>query len=171
MSLSGRLLVASPLLADLNFRRTVVLVLTHDETGAVGVILNRATTSPVADHLPAWHGNAVSPPVVFIGGPVEPSVAICLERSDEGSDPIPGVGLIDLSGEPGGERVRVFSGYSGWDHDQLEQELEEGAWIVAEPTPDDAFAEGTEALWEKVLRRQGGTAALLASFPEDPRLN
>ncbi|MDH3308697.1 MAG: YqgE/AlgH family protein [Acidimicrobiia bacterium] len=171
MSLAGRLLVASPLLGDPNFHRTVILVLTHDESGAVGVILNRPSTSSVAEHLPDWSGNAVDPPVVFIGGPVEPAVAICLERANDEAEPIPGIGLIDLTNMPGDEQVRVFSGYAGWGGGQLEDELAEGAWIVAEPVVDDAFSANIESLWGRVLRRQGGPAAMLATFPTDPGLN
>ncbi len=88
--MAGSLLVASPRLVDPNFVRTVVALLNHDENGAMGLVVNRPTDMPVADHLPEWEDSLVSPPVVFYGGPVEQAVAIGLRRSyDAGRAPRP----------------------------------------------------------------------------------
>ena len=51
-SLRGQLLIASPALIDPNFRRTVVLVVAHDDDGAVGLVLNRPTEAEVAEAVP-----------------------------------------------------------------------------------------------------------------------
>ncbi|MFJ9410805.1 YqgE/AlgH family protein [Streptomyces sp. NPDC101393] len=69
-SLTGRLLVATPALADPNFDRAVVLLLDHDEEGSLGVVLNRPTPVGVADILAPWAALADEPGVVFQGGPV-----------------------------------------------------------------------------------------------------
>lgn len=69
-SLTGRLLVATPALADPNFDRAVVLLLDHDEEGSLGVVLNRPTPVDVGDILEAWADLAGEPGVVFQGGPV-----------------------------------------------------------------------------------------------------
>ncbi|MFD3577784.1 YqgE/AlgH family protein [Streptomyces sp. NPDC058644] len=69
-SLTGRLLVATPALADPNFDRAVVLLLDHDEEGSLGVVLNRPTPVDVADILDGWGDLAGAPGVVFQGGPV-----------------------------------------------------------------------------------------------------
>ncbi|MBZ4019986.1 YqgE/AlgH family protein [Streptomyces purpurogeneiscleroticus] len=69
-SLTGRLLVATPALADPNFDRAVVLLLDHDEEGSLGVVLNRPTPVGVADILQPWAELAGEPGVVFQGGPV-----------------------------------------------------------------------------------------------------
>ncbi|MGW6061117.1 YqgE/AlgH family protein [Streptomyces sp. NPDC055189] len=69
-SLTGRLLVATPALADPNFDRAVVLLLDHDEEGSLGVVLNRPTPVDVADILDGWGDLAGTPGVVFQGGPV-----------------------------------------------------------------------------------------------------
>lgn len=174
MSLAGKLLVASPLLADPNFRRTVVLMLTEDADGAMGVILNRPSTSAVSEHLVHWSDRAIDPAVVFIGGPVDPEIAIGLSPATQPDDPtaLAGVGLVDLSQTPAGaERIRVFSGYSGWGAGQLQAELKEGAWLVLEAAPDDVFAKAPDLLWASVLRRQPGPTAMLAAYPPDPSLN
>jgi len=73
--------------------------------------------------------------------------------------------------ELGLRRARVFAGYSGWGPGQLEDELEEPAWLVVPAEPDDVFAVDPDTLWRTVLRRQGGSVSLLATMPYDPRLN
>lgn len=173
-ALEGVLLVASPVIGDPRFDRTVVLVFSHDDDGAGGVVLNRPTDLPVAEHLPQWTPLVAPPTVVFVGGPVQPEVAIAL-----GSEPggglwkpvVPGIGVIDLDGDPGSGQIRVFAGYSGWSEGQLEDEIAQGAWVVAEAHAADAFTEEPSTLWRRVLQRQRGIVRWLANHPPDPRLN
>jgi putative transcriptional regulator len=182
-SLTGRLLVATPALRDPNFERTVVLLVAHEEGGALGVVLNRATEVPVAEVLGPWGTLAGEPPVVFEGGPVQPEAAICLARTRPGVDALAGfnrvsgaVGTVDLSGDPDNLRegivgVRVFAGYAGWSPGQLENEISGGSWFVFDALPGDAFANRPDDLWSMVLRRQGGLMAAVAYYPADPTLN
>lgn len=173
MSFQGTLLVASPLLVEPTFHRAVVLLLEHNAEGAVGVILNRPSAHLVADHLPQWASVTAKPGFVYIGGPVEPEVAIGLTSSGMGNaTPIPGLSIIDLEDPPPGgiEGVRIFSGYSGWSAGQLEDEISEGAWYVVPASPDDAF-DRSEGMWSRILRRQEGRLAILATYPSDPSLN
>jgi len=76
-SLRGQLLIASPALLDPNFARTVVLVVEHNDEGAMGVVLNRPTTASVAEAVPALEDLVDDDEPIFAGGPVEPS---CLAR-------------------------------------------------------------------------------------------
>lgn len=173
---AGTLLVASPLLVDPNFYKTVVFILQHDLEGAVGVVLNRPSEEAVENHLPEWARRLEDPPVVFVGGPVDPAVAIGVVRSDRPAEPtaLLGVGMVDLGSDPAAGTpgpVRVFSGYAGWGPGQVEAELEEGAWLVLEAEPDDVFTQNPAELWSIVLRRQGGKVAMLATFPLDPSMN
>ncbi len=171
-SLAGALLVASPHLLDPNFFRTVVLILEHNEEGAVGVIINQPSTSGLDDELPDWAPLLAEPGVVFVGGPVQPEAAVGLAEGVDGSA-VPGVGLVDLSAPPGelSAPVRIYAGYAGWGPGQLEAELVEGGWVVARAEADDVFVVEPQDLWRAVLKRQPGVTALLASFPIDPRLN
>ena len=171
-SLAGSVLVASPHLLDPNFFRTVVLLLEHDEDGAVGVVLNRPSTSGLGDELPGWEILLADPQVVFVGGPVEPQTAIGLAEGVDGS-PVPGVGIVDLSAPPGelAAPVRIYAGYAGWGPGQLEAELADGGWIVATAIAPDVFTLDPDSLWSAVLKRQPGAIALLATFPIDPGLN
>jgi len=165
------LLVASPLLADPNFHRTVVLVLEHvEDDGAVGVVLNRPTEVLVHAALPDWDAVAAEPSVVFVGGPVAEGAAICLGRR-RGAE---GVEVVDLELDPddvAAEEVRLFAGYAGWGPGQLEDEIEEGAWFVVDADPHDALSGDPEGLWARVLRRQRGRLRLFALYPPSPSVN
>lgn len=164
--------MASPHLLDPNFFRAVVLVLEHDEDGALGVVLDRPSTSGPGDELPEWEPLLAAPAVVFVGGPVQPQIAIGLAEGVDGS-PVAGVGIIDLSASPGelAGPVRIYAGYAGWGPGQLEAELVQGSWIVGDARAVDVFTAEPGDLWRAVLRRQPGATALLATFPFDPGLN
>ncbi len=179
-SLTGRLLVALPLLEDPNFDRAVVFVLDHDEDGALGVVLNRASDVAVEEALAGWSALAARPAVMFGGGPVEPTAVVALGRdtpllSVGDADPDAGaVRLVDVSEGPPSdqlEEVRVFAGYAGWAPGQLEGEIEQGAWTSVEALPEDVFTDDPDGLWHRVLARQPGRLRLLAGFPADPSVN
>ncbi|MCK7623931.1 YqgE/AlgH family protein [Streptomyces sp. RS10V-4] len=106
-SLTGRLLVATPALADPNFDRAVVLLLDHDEEGSLGVILNRPTPVGVADILAPWAELAGEPGVVFQGGPVSLDSALGVAvvpggASGDGGPPLPGAGGAAAAGTGAG---------------------------------------------------------------------
>ncbi|MCO6008780.1 YqgE/AlgH family protein [Actinoallomurus purpureus] len=185
---TGRLLVATPQLADPNFRRSVVLIVEHEpEGGTLGVVLNRPTEVPVDQVLPPWSELVTGPSVVFQGGPVALDSALALAhvpgtdeplgwRALNGSPAVARVGLVDLDVPPEilapeVARFRVFAGYAGWGTGQLRSEVDDGAWYVLPAESGDVFAEDPDGLWPAVLRRQGGELAFVATFPEDPSLN
>ncbi|MFC7326938.1 YqgE/AlgH family protein [Marinactinospora rubrisoli] len=189
--LTGHLLVATPMLDDPNFRRSVVFVIDDDDAeGTLGVIVNRPSDLPVADVLADWGSYASRPSVMFAGGPVGTGAGLALGepgRDDAplgwrplanlaGGSSVSRLGTIDLDTPPellGGAlgRLRVFAGYAGWGEGQVAEEIEEGAWYVLPATADDVFSTDPDALWSRVLRRQGGDLALVSTFPDDPTLN
>ncbi|WP_405798920.1 YqgE/AlgH family protein [Streptomyces sp. NBC_01506] len=181
-SLTGRLLVATPALADPNFDRAVVLLLDHDEEGSLGVVLNRPTPVDVGDILASWGALAGDPGVVFQGGPVslDSALGVAVIPGDEG--PLGwrrvhgAIGLVDLETPPellarALGSLRIFAGYAGWGPGQLEEELREGAWYVVESEPGDVSSPRPESLWRAVLRRQRSELAMVATYPDDPSLN
>ncbi len=179
--LTGSLLVASPTLLDPNFYRSVVLVMVHNEEGALGVVLDRPLDVFAAEFVEAWEDVLTPPSRVYEGGPVQRSTAIGVARRtgfgpSESWEPILGsVGFVDL-GEtpaefPGIEDLRVFSGYAGWGPDQLDLEVVTGSWFPVAASIDDVFDPVPHTLWRRVLKRQGDGLALYADFPDDPRLN
>jgi putative transcriptional regulator len=178
-SLRGQLLIAGPSLLDPNFWRTVVLIGEHSEEGALGVVLNRSSETPVEEALPELAALGDDLGSVHVGGPVQPSAVVVLA---DFVDPdaaetlvLDSVGFLPSEVEPDtlGElrRARVYAGYAGWGPGQLDEELEDGSWIVEPARPEDVFTSDPEALWSEVLRRKGGPFAVLAAMPPDPSLN
>lgn len=182
-STAGKLLIAEPMLGDPNFDRTVVLMIEHTPEGALGVVLNRPTDLEVGAVLHEWADLAATPPVLYMGGPVEQNGVLALGRRRPDAPPLPGwsavlgdLGTVDLHLGPDGvagglDGIRFFAGYSGWGGGQLEAELAESAWLVVEAATEDVFAPDPGVMWRAVLRRQGGKTAMLADFPSHPSLN
>jgi putative transcriptional regulator len=185
---AGRLLVATPLLGDPNFKRAVVLIVEHEEEeGTLGVVLNRPTKIPVGQVLEQWTELITDPSVLFRGGPVAQNSALALAmvpgkeeplgwRALDGAPALARLGLLDLDAPPrllapAITSLRVYAGYAGWSPGQLEAEIDEGAWFVLPAEPGDIFAAEPEQLWRAVLQRQEGDIAFLATYPEDPGLN
>jgi putative transcriptional regulator len=185
---AGRLLVATPLLGDPNFRRAVVLIVEHEVTeGTLGIVLNRPTKVTVGQVLEQWTDLATDPSVVFTGGPVSPTSALALAlvpgkdepvgwRALDGAPALARLGLLDLDAPPrllapAIKSLRVFAGYAGWSPGQLDAEIDEGAWYVLPAQPGDVFAAEPERLWREVLGRQEGDLAFLATYPDDPAMN
>ena len=182
--LAGRLLVAMPGTGGDVFPRSVVLLLHHDDDGAHGLVLNKPVAAEVDAVLPLWQEHVVAPGQVFQGGPVGLDTALGLVRlRSGGGEPDPGImplfgeiGVVDLDAPPEivmpqVSAIRVFAGYSGWSAGQLEGEIAAGAWLVTDARPGDPFVPAPEIVWRMVLRRTGGSAAWIATYPEDPRLN
>ena len=185
--LTGRLLVATPLLVDPNFDRTVVLVLDHDTDGTLGVVINRPTTVPVHEVLPAWSE---------LAGPCRwssradrspstrpwawPNCARC--RAARTRTRSAGAACTAIWAwsiwtcrrncwPPRSRPSGCTRATPGWSAGQLERELGQGAWYVVDAAPADAFTLSPELAWRTVLRRQRGGLALLSTFPDDPEFN
>ncbi len=181
--LSGQLLVGTPQTGGAIFRRSVVLVLHHDDRGAHGVVLNRPLDAPVAAVLPDWDAQVTPPDCLFQGGPVGLDSALGLVTVPGGAgEPMGvrllfgGLGLVDLDIPPPVVMpelagLRVYVGYSGWGAGQLEEEIEHGGWYVVDAEPRDAFLADTSGLWKDVLTRQRSNLSFVATFPEDPGAN
>ena len=179
-SLTGKLLIAAPGLADPNFRRTVILVCVHSPDGALGLVLNRPSPLLAADTVPelveALGGGAAR---LWVGGPVQPADVVLLADFEQPGESLIVAGDIGLvtDGEPLdriGERtrrLRAFIGHSGWGPGQLEAELEREDWIVAPLSAGDPFSDTAEDLWRTTLQALGGPYVLVARMPDDPSMN
>ncbi len=179
--ISGRLLVASPMLGDPNFARTVVLMLAHGDEGALGLVLNRPSEVDVGAVLPeVWLDVAPDPRVLFVGGPVAPDSVIGLARvRGEGEGYVAmagGLVTVDLERTPdsiadGVSATRIFAGHAGWGPGQLEGELTVPGWIVVDAEDGDPFTDDPDGLWRVVLGRQPGRVGWLANFPDSLMAN
>jgi putative transcriptional regulator len=180
-SLRGKLILASPVLRDPNFVRTVVLIAEHTDDGAMGLVLNRPAASTVGEAVPdlSWLAGDAEP--VYVGGPVAETAVIVLAEFDRpelaGALVDEDLGFIgsdadDQEALAGAiRRARVFAGHAGWGPGQLEDELAEEAWIIEPPKREEIFTLEPGDLWASILRRKGQRYALLATMPPDPTLN
>ena len=184
---AGLLLVAAPTLEE-PFHQAVILLLEHDESGTLGIVLNQPTALDVATVLPTWCDHLTGTPHLFQGGPVALDSALGLAALEspggEPDDPegfrrvVGALGIIDLDTPaeallPHLQALRIYAGYAGWAPGQLEDELERGSWAVAAPGDlvVDAFHVPASDLWGAVLRRAGGTLAWWPRCPSDPAVN
>jgi putative transcriptional regulator len=181
-SLTGHFLVASRYLRDPNFAKSVVLMIQHDDEGAVGVVINRPADKSVRE---VWDSIGYDPcdrdDRIFIGGPVPgPLVAVHTLEAFSEREVLPGVHVamhrdaIDLIVRRKDVSLRLYSGHAGWGGGQLESELEAGGWLTTEATKNDVFADH-EMIWKSVTERIG--LEIMAPdiddrhVPSDPSLN
>jgi len=163
------LLLAMPQLVDPNFRRSVVLMTSHAEDGAMGFVVNRpleVTLTEVLEDLSVpWQGPPSSR--AFLGGPVLPQSGWVLWVASPGTERegvveiSPGLYLSasmdvlrELAAKPP-RNFRLLLGHAGWGGGQLEGELTEGAWIVAPPDIDLVFNDDAAGMWDAAFRQLG----------------
>jgi putative transcriptional regulator len=180
--LEGQLLVSAPGLRDPNFFHSVLLLVKHNEEGAFGLVLNRASATQVVD---VWGQISTEPcasrQAIRVGGPIEgPLMALHGNDALGDAEVLPGVYFaaerekLEVLVAGPDSSARFFVGYSGWAPGQLESEMEEGAWATIEGSPARVFHD-PDGFWEAMHKAIDG-ARLLSSLgikhvPSDPRLN
>jgi putative transcriptional regulator len=168
---SGILLVAKPQLVDPNFKEAVVVVARAQDGSTVGVILNRPLGTRLAEVAPNWPGAEKYPEPLYAGGPVMREVVVALFTADTPPEDsafhvLPHVWLtmhpriIDRLLSRRGGAVRLFAGFAGWAPQQLEAEMDQGAWYALRASESVLFREDTSSLWRELLEQaRGGRAA------------
>lgn len=181
---SGIFLVASPMLRDPNFVRTVVLLCEHGEGGSWGLVVNRRTALTFGELLEDLPFPASASGPVFWGGPCETSRMQVLHRlrrelPDE-LEVCPGIGLgmepatfrrLTAESLLPGEALHAYVGHAGWGSGQLDAELATGSWITCSADSAIVFDTPAPRIWDKVLESLGPSYARLTRYPVDPRLN
>ena len=171
------LLLSMPQMQDPNFVRTVVLLCDYLPEGAFGLVLNRPTDLPASRMVkldpPVTAGNQLP---LFIGGPVQPERGWILvgDTPDEPDFRLVMDGLylstsprllrrvLEASPEP---RARIVAGYAGWGPGQLDEELAQSAWLMADVELDLIFDVDAGVMWETAIRRLGADPSLLQVSP------
>jgi len=174
LSLKGQLLVAAPSIKDPGFAKTVILILEHDEYGALGLIVNKAMVSGPLDVFLQGFGLDLPNPEkikdmtmrLHYGGPVESAALFVIHSRDvtiaTSQDVLEGVAVTTnpemlnrLASGDGPKRYLMVLGYSGWGAGQLESEIEREDWVSAPAEAGVIFAEDPEAVWDEVLKGAG----------------
>ena len=167
-SLTGQLLVATPEMGDPRFYRTVILIVRHNQTGALGITLNRPMGErPLASLLEklgekdAIEGNVQ----IFAGGPVQLDAGFVIHTADykrpetidiDGEVAVtasPDI-LRDISRKAGPQKALVAFGYAGWGANQLETELAHKAWFTIAADLALIFDERRDRVWDEAMSRR-----------------
>lgn len=177
----GKALVSEPFLLDNYFKRSIVIITEHNESGTVGFVLNKPVDvkiSEVIENFPDIDAE------VALGGPVSTNTLHYLHTL---GDIIPNsvqvvgniywggdfevVERLITSGNISRGQIRFFLGYSGWSPNQLENELGENAWIVCDISPEEIMMPMNKHYWTKKLRGMGQKYEMWSNFPENPEMN
>ena len=180
----GSLLIADPMMEEVYFRRSVVMILDVDEDrGHLGLTLNKTTRLTLKDLMPDWETGKTVP--VYCGGPVDLERLFLLHTlGDIIPDAIEIVPGIYVGGdvekileyiEMGGEienRLRFFLGYSGWSNGQLKSEIAGHSWAVRTPTQGENLLEGSENDYRRrEVEKLGEAYRSWLVVPQDPSFN
>lgn len=180
----GSILIASPLLSDYQFTRTVILMVTNNEEGSMGIVMNKRFSYRVTlgQLVPGLESIPVIP--VFKGGPVGRDTIFflhtirSLKDSLEISDGLYLNGDFNelkkylLEGNPVEGHIRFFSGYAGWENGQLEREIKENSWMIGYSDAQHLLADRYQRnLWSNSLCDLGQPYKLWSKYPVYPSFN
>lgn len=160
--LGGQLLVATPVVQDSCFAKSVIFVCAHNESGAMGVIVNSPVENiairDVLEQLEIDVGPRMKDIPVHFGGPVDANRGFVLhsgeyrlEASVARHDQLALTANIevlrDVAVGNGPQQSILMLGYAGWSPGQLESEIEIGSWIVVPATRDLVFGADNDIKW------------------------
>ncbi|PJB69611.1 MAG: hypothetical protein CO093_10035 [Alphaproteobacteria bacterium CG_4_9_14_3_um_filter_47_13] len=176
--LAGRLLLAMPSMGDQRFYKAVIYVCAHDESGAMGLVINHelpgVNFSQLFSQLDIIVGeNKAAATPVMSGGPVETARGFVLHSNDfEQEDTIridddfSVTGTIDalkaIAEGQAPQKMLFILGYAGWGAGQLDDEIQQNAWLVSEPDSDLIFMASPEEKWSKAIKKLGIDPGMLS---------
>lgn len=168
-SLEGKFLVAAKDMEGSCFEKAIVYICAHDENGAVGVIVNQRIGSLNLKDAIKFDSEKIIKkynkpfPVVF-GGPVESSRFIILSMEKQ-SNKYPDKSitihtdcdsfLSNYIHTNNDDKFIVAKGIAAWESNQLEQELEENAWLIADFNTDIVFSQRIKHKWDRIVKELG----------------
>ncbi len=177
----GKILISEPLMNDYYFGRSVVLLAEHNEEGSFGLVMNKplhSTFNEVVQGFPPFDAP------VFMGGPVQTDSLFFVhtlgDDIPESNEVIRGLywgGDLETVREMitlntiNASQIRFYIGYSGWDANQLEDELKRNAWLVSTAATQNLLNTQPARMWERSVRRMGTEYDMWRRFPADPQMN
>jgi putative transcriptional regulator len=176
----GRIMISEPFLQGNFFNRSIVLLVDYSPKGAVGFILNKPFEAKISELLSILPGYE---PEVFAGGPVGNdnlfyihTLGNIISGSISVKDELFWGGNFDelksaiVSGKAKPDQVKFFVGYSGWSAGQLDDEITENSWLVAEADIKQIM-KSNQNFWLESVKNAGGHYEMWQNFPEDPNSN
>lgn len=178
----GNLLIAEPaIIGDISFNRSIILLADHTEDGSIGFILNKPLDYTISDLIPELDAQFR----VYNGGPVEQDNLYFIHKVPElipnsieisfgiywGGD-FNKVAELIAKKELNENNIRFFLGYSGWDAEQLKEELQSNSWVVTENIyKKNIIEKDYESFWKEKMLEFGGEYTIWSNAPEDPSFN
>lgn len=178
----GKVLISEPFLCDQTFGRSVVLLVDHSEDGTMGLILNKSIPLFLNDVLQGFNYSENIP--IYKGGPLSTDTLFYLHTFEHISGSLPiskglylngdfdAIKKYLIQGNPVKGKIRFFLGYSGWEHKQLSQEIEENTWLVGKMNINSMLDEKSSSnLWKNALGNLGSKYEIWSRFPQIPTFN
>lgn len=177
----SKLLISEPVLQDYYFERSVVLLADHNEEGSYGVIINKPIDLHLNEVISDFNDFDTK---MMLGGPVRPDNLYYLhtygDLVEDSIEVIDGVYwggdfekikelIADKRIDPKG--IIFYLGYSSWEPEQLNRELNENTWVVVDASKELVFNNEPKKIWSDILKRLGDDYAIWANHPIDPILN
>lgn len=174
----GRFLLAEPFLQEQHFHRSVVFLCDHNEEGSFGFVLNKYLEVNPTELIEKIPEKSLQ---ISVGGPVDDSSLFYLHSSgDLIENAIPITDKIFLGGSFDSVRellntgvltenqISFYLGYSGWTAKQLEGEIKEKSWLVAESKHPEKYLFGQDKdMWKNLMAEQGGRHEIMSKFPDN----
>ena len=177
----GKILISEPFLRDATFGRSVILLVDHTDEGSMGLVINKQLPLLLndiimefkyLDEIPLYKGGPVATDTLFylhtlaeVPGSISISKGLYLNGDfDE-------IKKYILQGNEINEHIRFFLGYSGWESDQLYNEIKENTWLVSEEEKSYLMKDNTKEMWRKALEKLGSKYETWSRFPQVPTFN
>ena len=177
----GRILISEPFLRDATFGRSVILLVDHTDEGSMGLVINKQLPLflndiimefKYLDEIPLYKGGPIATDTLFylhtlsdIPGSISISKGLYLNGDfDE-------IKKYILQENKISECIRFFLGYSGWDSEQLSNEIRENTLLVSEEEKSYLMKNNIKDMWRKALEKLGSKYETWSRFPQVPTLN
>lgn len=178
----GKVLISEPFLCDQTFGRSVILLVDHTHDGTMGLVMNKPLPLFLNDVLKELNYPESIP--IYKGGPISTDTLFYLHTLEGVAGALPIAKGFYLNGDfeaikeyivhgnPIKGKIRFFLGYSGWEYEQLCQEIQENTWLVGKEDIASLMDEKSSSkFWKRALCKLGGKYEIWSRFPQIPTLN
>ena len=175
----GKILISEPFLRDVTFGRSVILLIDHTEEGSMGLVINKQLPLLLndiimefkyIDEIPLYKGGPIATDTyLHTLADIPGAISICKGLYLNGD--FEEIKRYILQGNKISEHIRFFLGYSGWESEQLSNEIRENTWLVSEEKKSYLMKSDTKDMWRKALEKLGSKYETWSRFPQVPTLN